>query len=602
MYENYKGRIEEILSKLTLREKIGQLNQEVTPTLENLEALKEAIRRGEVGSIIMANTATAGNDAQNKINSDFYNEIQRIAVEESPNGIPLIYGRDVIHGHRTCFPIPLAQAAAFNSELVEKSYSDIAEEATAESVHWTFTPMLDISRDPRWGRIIEGPGEDPYVGQCVAKAVVKGLQGDDVSKEEKMLACAKHFIGYGASEGGRDYHRTEISNYSLFNYYLPAFRAAVEAGALTVMSSFNDINGQPVTTSEFYLKEVLRDMLGFEGFVVSDWESIKQLIRQGVAENDADCARLSIKAGLDMDMVDRIYITELEKLAANDPDIIEKIDESVRRILYVKLKKGLFERPYCSQKPYDKEKHMNNALNIARESIVLLKNEKNVLPLKKEANIALVGPFVDEKRSLLGARFDDETGLMHIYYGNCPVCAQNSQGILRYEQEWHKDQEIHDKYGEIEDEMIVIREYVKLYERSPQMPFPSIKDYRMFGEMGDVVFGAKYSDNFGFTFSSWYQDREHLSVTLGNYSGDYESSKEAFATRARLVDIHKLFTEDEAANLYRCIDYVRVHSEDLTFEQDEQLRDLTDKLTDGYPKLRDNPPSFDEDTTIKMDM
>ncbi len=403
MYENYKGRIEEILSKLTLREKIGQLNQEVTPTLENLEALKEAIRRGEVGSIIMANTATAGNDAQNKINSDFYNEIQRIAVEESPNGIPLIYGRDVIHGHRTCFPIPLAQAAAFNSELVEKSYSDIAEEATAESVHWTFTPMLDVSRDPRWGRIIEGPGEDPYVGQCVAKAVVKGLQGDDVSKEEKMLACAKHFIGYGASEGGRDYHRTEISNYSLFNYYLPAFRAAVEAGALTVMSSFNDINGQPVTTSEFYLKEVLRDMLGFEGFVVSDWESIKQLIRQGVAENDADCARLSIKAGLDMDMVDRIYITELEKLAANDPDIIEKIDESVRRILYVKLKKGLFERPYCSQKPYDKEKHMNNALNIARESIVLLKNEKNVLPLKKEANIALVGPFVDEKRSLLGS-------------------------------------------------------------------------------------------------------------------------------------------------------------------------------------------------------
>ena len=200
------------------------------------------------------------------------------------------------------------------------------------------------------------------------------------------------------------------------------------------------------------------------------------------------------------------------------------------------------------------------------------------------------------------ARFDGETGLMHIYYGNRPVCAQNSQGILRYEQEWHKDQEIHDKYGEIEDEMIVIREYVKLYERSPQMPFPSIKDYRMFGEMGDIVFGAKYSDNFGFTFSSWYQDREHLSVTLGNYSGDYESSKEAFATRARLVDIHKLFTENEAANLYRCIDYVRVHSEDLTFEQDEQLRDLTDKLTDGYPKLRDNPPSFDEDTTIKMDM
>ncbi len=200
------------------------------------------------------------------------------------------------------------------------------------------------------------------------------------------------------------------------------------------------------------------------------------------------------------------------------------------------------------------------------------------------------------------ARLDEETGLLHIYYGSRPVCAQNSQGVLRYEQEWHKDQEIYAKYGEVEDEMIVIREYVKLYEKSPPMPFPSIKDYRMFGEMGDVVFGAKYSDNFGFTFSSWYQDKEHKSVTLGNYSGDYESSKEAFATRARLVDTHRLFTEDEAANLYRCIDYVRVHSEGLTFDQEEQLRDLADKLTDGYPKLRENPPSFDEDISIKLGM
>ncbi len=403
MYANYKDKVEEILSKLTLKEKIGQLNQELAPTEENLEELKNAIRRGEVGSVILADTPTAGNDAQNKINPDFYNELQRIAVEESPNKIPLIYGRDVIHGQRTCFPIPLAQAAAFNSELVERAYSDIAEEATAESIHWTFTPMIDMSRDPRWGRIIEGPGEDPYVGSRVAKAVIKGLQGDDVSKEEKMVACAKHFIGYGASEGGRDYHRTEISRYSLFNYYLPAFRAAIDAGALTVMSSFNDVNGEPVTSSEFYLREVLRDMLKFEGFVISDWGAIKQLIRQGVAQNTADCALLSIKAGLDMDMVDRIYIDELEKLVENDPEIIEKINESVRRILYVKLKKGLFEHPYCSKKPYDRGKHLNNALLLAKESIVLLKNEKNVLPLKKDANIALVGPFLEEKRSHLGS-------------------------------------------------------------------------------------------------------------------------------------------------------------------------------------------------------
>ena len=200
------------------------------------------------------------------------------------------------------------------------------------------------------------------------------------------------------------------------------------------------------------------------------------------------------------------------------------------------------------------------------------------------------------------SRFDEETGLLHIYYDNRPVCAQNSNGILRYEQDWHKDKEIYSKYNDIEDEMIVIREYIKLYEKSPQMPFPSIKDYRMFGEMGDVVFGAKYSDSFGFTFSSWYQDKESKIVTLGSYSGDYESSKEAFATRAKLVNTYKLFSEDEAANIYRCIDYVRVHSEDITFDQEEKLRELCQKLFDGYPKLEESPSSFDEDEGMKFNM
>ena len=200
------------------------------------------------------------------------------------------------------------------------------------------------------------------------------------------------------------------------------------------------------------------------------------------------------------------------------------------------------------------------------------------------------------------AQFDKETGLLHIYYCNKPVCAQNPNGILRYEQKWHKDKEIYSKFCNIEDEMIVIREYVKLYEKSPQMPFPSIKEYRMFGEMGDVVFGAKYSIDFGFTFSSWYQDKERKSVTLGDYYGNYENAKEGFARRAKLVDQYKLFTEAEAANLYRCIDYVRVNSETLTFDQEEQLRGLCQKIFDGYPKLQEKPPSFDEDIAVELNM
>ena len=296
MINDFEKRAEEILSRLTLREKIGQLNQLETPTVDNLDDFKEMVRRGEVGSILMSVGATAGNDPQGAISVDFYNELQRIAVEESTSGIPMIFGRDVIHGHRTVFPIPLAMAASFNMDLIEKSYECIAKEASNESVHWTFTPMLDLSRDPRWGRIIEGTGEDPYVGAKIAEAVVKGVQGDDVSKDGKMLSCAKHYVGYGASEGGRDYHRTEISDYSLYNSYLPAFRSAIKAGAKTVMSAFNDINGQPITSSKRYLTDILRGELGFDGFVVSDYNAVKQLIRQGVAGSDADCCALALNA------------------------------------------------------------------------------------------------------------------------------------------------------------------------------------------------------------------------------------------------------------------------------------------------------------------
>ena len=393
--------IEELLSRMTLREKIGQLNQIKAPLTENEEVF-EQIRRGEIGSFIMATTAHAGNDNTSSVENSLVNKMQKIAVEESRLHIPIIYGRDVIHGHRTVYPVPLAAAASFNTELIEKCYRNIAVEASADGVHWTFSPMLDLSRDPRWGRIIESPGEDPYVGSKFAEACVKGFQGDDLKNKESLIACAKHYLGYGASEGGRDYHRTEISDYSLYNYYLPAFRAAVNAGVLTVMSSFNDINGQPVTSSKKYLTEFLRNHLGFNGFVVSDWSAVSQLVRQGVTDNNVDCAALAINAGLDMDMIDKVYLDNLE-VAVNEGKIsVETVNEAVRRVLRVKFKKGLFENPYCDDRNIDRTTHIADARELAGESIVLLKND-GVLPLKKNARITLVGPFAKERRALLGS-------------------------------------------------------------------------------------------------------------------------------------------------------------------------------------------------------
>lgn len=403
MLSKFEKRANDIINNLTLKEKIGQLNQVATLNLEkDLDKFKEEIRKGNVGSIILANSATAGIDRQSKIDVSIYNELQRIAVEESPSHIPLIYGRDVIHGHRTVYPVPIATAAAFNPELVTKCYSNIAKEATNDSVHWTFSPMIDMSRDPRWGRLVEGPGEDPFVGAEFAKAAVKGFQGDDYSAPDKMVACAKHYIGYGASESGVDYKRTEISDYSLYNYYLPAFKAAVDAGIGTVMSSFNDINGQPVTSSKKYLTDILRGKLGFEGFVISDWSAIYQLTIQGVVDNKKDSAELAINAGLDMDMYDGCYTDYLEELVSEGKVSEETINESVKRVLLVKMALGLFENPYCNQVKLDRTEHIADSRKLASECMVLLKNEGNVLPLDKNKKIGVAGPFLYERRALLG--------------------------------------------------------------------------------------------------------------------------------------------------------------------------------------------------------
>ncbi len=315
--------------------------------------------------------------------------------------IPMIYGRDVIHGHRTVYPLPLASAAAFNDELVKKCYHNIAEEAVNDGIRWTFTPMLDMCHDPRWGRMVEGPGEDPYVGARLASAIVNGFQGDDLTAKDSIVACAKHYLGYGASEGGRDYFRTEISDTTLYNTIVPAFKSAVEAGVGTVMSSFNDINGIPVTGSKKYLTDILRDKLGFDGFVVSDWGAVTQLVRQGFAVDKADASKIAIEAGLDLDMCDKCYIENLEHLVNEGKVKEETVDLAVMRILCVKLKMGLFDRPFGEKVEYSKEQHLSDARELAAESMLLLKNN-GVLPLKTDAKIGLAGPFIYERRSLLG--------------------------------------------------------------------------------------------------------------------------------------------------------------------------------------------------------
>lgn len=403
MNKEIENKIDSLLKNMSLKEKIGQLNQVKSPeSISDVKMCKEKIKNGMVGSIIFADTAQAGNAEWNQLNTELYEELQRIAVEESRCGIPLIFGRDVIHGHKTVFPIPLAMACSFDEKLISESYRAIAEEAAGDGIHWAFTPMLDMCHDPRWGRVIEGPGEDPYIGVLLANGVVKGLQGDDLSANDSVVACAKHFIGYGASESGIDYHRAEISDYSLYNMYLSAFRAAVDAGVRTVMSSFNDINGQPLSCGKRYINGILKKDIGFDGFVVSDWCSIDQLILQGVADNIEECAELALNTGIDMDMTNDVYIECLENLVRNGKVSEKSIDEAVRRILRVKFEKNLFEKPYRAKIAYDRNKHIELARTAAAESMVLLKND-DVLPLSKNIKIAVMGSMVNQRRALLGS-------------------------------------------------------------------------------------------------------------------------------------------------------------------------------------------------------
>ncbi len=397
-------RVDQLLSQMTLEEKVGQTNQLMRLTDNNLEDL----RQGRVGSSIFASSAWAGKDLPESAKVEFSNHYQKVAVSESRLGIPLLLARDVIHGHRTVFPIPLAQAAAWNPALVEQAASIAAKEGTADGLKWFFTPMLDVARDPRWGRVAEGYGEDPYLGSQNAAAMVRGLQGDNMADPEKTAACAKHYAGYGLAEGGRDYDRVEVSLRTMRDVYLPNFHAAVKEGVATIMSGFHDFNGIPVAANRFLLSEILREEWGFQGFVVSDWNAVLELTQHGVAENAADAAAKAFTAGVDMDMISLSYLQHLGDLVRSGRVPEHLLDEAVRRILRVKFLTGLFDHPYVDPERARRvmllPEHREVARRFAQESTVLLKNQGQLLPFDENVrSIAVFGPLAHAQAELFGS-------------------------------------------------------------------------------------------------------------------------------------------------------------------------------------------------------
>lgn len=392
-------KIDKLLSEMTLEEKIGQLEQ-----LNGEKATDELltkIKEGKVGSFL------------NAVNPEEVNKMQRVAVEESRLGIPLIFARDVIHGFKTIFPIPLGQAASWNPEVTKNGAEVAALEATSVGVRWTFAPMIDVSRDARWGRIAESLGEDPYLTSVLGAAMVKGFQGENLSNPTSMLACAKHFAGYGAVEGGVDYNTSYISGEQMRNTYLPPFKAALDAGCATFMNSYNEVNGTPNTANQFLTKTVLREEWGFDGILVSDWASLQEFIPHGLCKDGAEAAERGINGGVDMDMMGHIYSPNLAQLVKEKKVKESEIDKAVRHILRIKFRLGLFEQPYVDvSKPsaFYSETSLQKAKEAAVQSLVLLKNDNNILPLsEKMKSIAVIGPLADAPHEQLGTWiFDGE--------------------------------------------------------------------------------------------------------------------------------------------------------------------------------------------------
>ena len=392
-------RVENLLKQMTTEEKILQLTQYHLGVNDNDNNISGQIGDipSEVGSVIYTSD-------DNRVAY----ELQRRAVEETRLGIPVLFGYDVIHGFRTVFPIPLAQAASFNPSLSRRAAAVAAFEGSAGGIRWTFSPMVDIARDPRWGRIAEGYGEDPYLASRFSEATVLGYQGESLSAPRTMAACLKHYVGYGASEGGRDYVYTEISTQTLWDTYLPSFKAGVDAGCLTVMSAFNDISGTPATANRYTLTTVLKERWGLKGFVVSDWMAVKQLVNQGMAVDDKDATLLALKAGLDMDMMDNLYVEQMPSLLEEGKVRMEELDEAVRRVLRVKFLLGLFEHPYPVEGATSSSMMLAENVAFAREAasetFVLLKNEDQLLPFGDQVKkVALVGPVAADTHEILGS-------------------------------------------------------------------------------------------------------------------------------------------------------------------------------------------------------
>lgn len=382
--------IQNLLRKMTLEEKLGQMNQ--THFNTTVDSMCVKVRQGALGSLL-------------NIDPKLINKIQKVAVNESRLGIPLIIGRDVIHGYKTIFPIPLGQAASFNPQVVKDGARVAATESREEGIAWTFAPMLDISRDARWGRIAESLGEDPYLASQLGAAMVQGFQGQNLKDNNAMAACVKHFAGYGAAEGGRDYNSTNIPIHLMRNVYLPPFQKAIEAGAATVMTSFNDNDGIPASGNDFLLRKVLRNEWKFDGFVVSDWESMYEMVNHGFAKGRKDVARISLNAGVDMEMVSGTYAEHIKQLLEEKKVSLKDVDNAVLNILRIKYRLGLFQNPYVEEKAtttvYSAD-HLGKARQAAAESAVLLKNSSRLLPLKAGTRIAVIGPMADAPHDQLG--------------------------------------------------------------------------------------------------------------------------------------------------------------------------------------------------------
>ncbi len=393
-------KVDSLLSLMTLEEKIGQTvlyttENDITGPVVDKNYLKY-LREGRMGAMF------------NATGSAFTRKVQKIAVEETRLGIPLLFGYDVIHGYKTIFPIPMGEASSWDLELVEKSARISAIEASVEGLHWTFAPMVDVARDPRWGRIAEGAGEDTFLCTKISEARVRGFQGNDLSEKNTILACAKHYAAYGAAQAGRDYHTVDISENTLRNVYLPPFEALAKQGVATFMTSFNELNGVPATGNKYLLQDILRDEWNFDGFVVTDYTSINEMVNHGYAEDLKHAGELAFNAGVDMDMQGGVYLNEMGNSIKEGKISENKLDESVKSILKLKFKLGLFEDPYrYCQEEKEKEvilsdEHLQVAREVAQKSIVLLQNNKEILPLKENSNIALIGPLADDEFHIIG--------------------------------------------------------------------------------------------------------------------------------------------------------------------------------------------------------